>query len=378
MPANYPNSVASFPTRITGNAIPASDHNGPASEITAIETALLTGFDHIVQALGFQFETAATKVLASDTLTLSGESYVSVDTQGAAASDTLSTITAGAPTHGMSVADGFLLLLKPENASHVVTVTSSGNIVLASDMVFSALTDRLLLQYNGTNWIEICRSPNAIPGINTSTDGKPKFTNRAGTSGVVVDVNTDGTAKVYQRDGTTLGSFQSGTVSDSVGSMATLRSDIAAISSPYQLLYAQSGTSTDTSARVIDSYALASQLTVLDTLIVEITLSNSAGSVGQPFLYNSTDSVSLGGATGYNLGSTSADIWSVRITCAANNAKKVAAFHSFTTGGTAVTVGAQPVFTTNATGNWTLQLKQVSASAGTVSWSWRIYRLKGQ
>lgn len=243
MAASYPSSVASFPTRTTGNAIPAADHNGPASEITAIETALLEGADHIIQALGFQFEAATTKVLASDTLTINGESYVSVDTQGAAASDTLSTITAGAPTHGIAVADGFLLMLKPENASHVVTVTTGGNIVLASDMVFSAVTDRLLLQYNGTNWVEVCRAPVAtIEGIDTSVDGKPKFTNYAGTSGVVLDVNTDGTVKVYQRDGSTPGALQAGAVSDSIGSLATVRSGGLSVTSQaqYDLLYASS------------------------------------------------------------------------------------------------------------------------------------------
>ena len=65
-------------------------------------------------------------------------------------------------TPPVPLAAGQLLILNSEDAGRVVTVKNgSGNIVLAgSDFVMDSPDDRLMLIYDGTNWVELSRSDN--------------------------------------------------------------------------------------------------------------------------------------------------------------------------------------------------------------------------
>jgi hypothetical protein len=81
-----------------------------------------------------------------------------IDTEGAAASDDLDTIT---PTTGGGYV-GQVISLKGASSARVVTAKdNTGNLRLAGDFAFTATADRLLLEYDGANWIELSRSDNA-------------------------------------------------------------------------------------------------------------------------------------------------------------------------------------------------------------------------
>lgn len=93
-----------------------------------------------------------TATLATDTLALAVANmtrYVVVDTEGAAATDNLSTISGGS--------DGQMIYLMAANAARVITVKHNvGNIKLwsGSDAVLAA--DKVLkLFYNGSNWSDV-------------------------------------------------------------------------------------------------------------------------------------------------------------------------------------------------------------------------------
>lgn len=82
---------------------------------------------------------------------------VRIDTEGAAATDDLDTI---AVQDGGQI--GFTLVLGAASAARVVTVKDgTGNLRLAGDFVMNSTDDRLLLIFNGTNWVELSRSDNS-------------------------------------------------------------------------------------------------------------------------------------------------------------------------------------------------------------------------
>lgn len=99
--------------------------------------------------------------LRSHSVTLSGDAFTAiysqyaVDTEGAAAADNLSTITAST-----GVSTGFLMVITPANISRVVTVKhGTGNIRLgAGDYALDAAGKSILLYYDGSNWVEVSRS----------------------------------------------------------------------------------------------------------------------------------------------------------------------------------------------------------------------------
>lgn len=82
-------------------------------------------------------------------------SQYAVDTEGAAASDDLDTITAGT-----GVGAGTLLLVTPANVSHVVTAKdSTGNLKLGGgDYALDSAKKSLTLYYDGSNWVEVARA----------------------------------------------------------------------------------------------------------------------------------------------------------------------------------------------------------------------------
>lgn len=55
--------------------------------------------------------------------------------------------------------DGQILMLFPSDITKVVTVITTGNIKIYGDLALNQLYSSLTLRYNGTNWVEISRSP---------------------------------------------------------------------------------------------------------------------------------------------------------------------------------------------------------------------------
>lgn len=79
---------------------------------------------------------------------------LTVDTEGAAASDDLDTITGGK--------NGQLVLIRAtDSARSVVAKDATGNLALAGDMTLDNAEDTLtLMSVSGTSWVEVARSNN--------------------------------------------------------------------------------------------------------------------------------------------------------------------------------------------------------------------------
>lgn len=87
-------------------------------------------------------------------------SHHTIDTEADASSDDLDTITAS------SVSTGALLIIRAADAGRTVVVKhSTDNILMGDDADFTMddADKRLVLQYDGTNWVEIARSPGVSP-----------------------------------------------------------------------------------------------------------------------------------------------------------------------------------------------------------------------
>lgn len=150
--ASFPTAVKSFTTKASGDKVQAAHVNDLQDEVTAIEQDLVNGMSRV--RLG-----ASTLTIASDAVTAT-KSLHAVDTEGAAATDNLSTISAGS-----GVGSGHLLTLYAANAARVVTVKDSvGNITLAGgDFSLDSAKKSILLRYDGTNWVEVSRA--SLPGL---------------------------------------------------------------------------------------------------------------------------------------------------------------------------------------------------------------------
>lgn len=179
----YPTDVKTFPTRANGQTITPSFFNDPDDEITGIEQGLLEGCEHWLLSQGIRLSDAPDLTIASGAVTVT-MGYNLIDTEGGASTDDLATVTLGAPTNGVSLGEGTVVVLAPKNASHVVTCKDgTGNLSLNGDFVMRNADDRLVLLYDGTNWVEVSRSN--LSGVVVSWT--PTMT--CGTSGTIT-VNT--------------------------------------------------------------------------------------------------------------------------------------------------------------------------------------------
>ena len=82
------------------------------------------------------------------------DKFVSVDTEAAAATDDLDTITAA------NAYIGQIITLRSVSAARVVTAKDGTNLKLAGDFVMDATEDSLTLLWHGTFWQELARSNN--------------------------------------------------------------------------------------------------------------------------------------------------------------------------------------------------------------------------
>jgi hypothetical protein len=96
---------------------------------------------------------AESRSIAAGVIT-AGKSYVSVDTEGGAATDDLETVNGGA--------EGDVLMLKAaHDARTVVCKHGTGNLKLSgADFSLDGVQDRLTLLHDGTNWVELARANN--------------------------------------------------------------------------------------------------------------------------------------------------------------------------------------------------------------------------
>ncbi len=90
--------------------------------------------------------------IASGAITAT-RSYISVDTESTAATDDLDTINGGA--------EGDLLIIRAADDAHTVVLKDgTGNLKLAGDCALDSVHDRITLQHDGVNWVELSRSSN--------------------------------------------------------------------------------------------------------------------------------------------------------------------------------------------------------------------------
>lgn len=158
MSASFPSTIKTFTTFVNGDDIDASNQNEPNDEITAIETALIQGLSLNVKAPGFRFDDAASKTIASGAITITS-GYIEVDTEAAAATDDLDTITIGTMADGVAIGEGSIIVLQSASNARIVTAKDgTGNLLLAGNFIFTTTDARLTLLHNGTNWVELARS----------------------------------------------------------------------------------------------------------------------------------------------------------------------------------------------------------------------------
>lgn len=211
MSASYPASVEPFTPKADGpgNTVLADHINALQDAIAAIETALLTGglehnlfpessadartlgtsskFWGLAYLKAITLAAAGTLTIASGIVTAS-QGFHAVDTEGAAGTDDLDTITAGA-----GLVEGTIVILRAANVAHVVTAKDgTGNLLLNGDYALSATDRTLTLIYDGTNFRELARSG----GFVSSGTFAPTIGGSGGQSGQVYAVQVGKYVKV--------------------------------------------------------------------------------------------------------------------------------------------------------------------------------------
>ncbi len=86
-------------------------------------------------------------------ITLGSFNNISIATEGGASTDDLATITGGKY-------DGEIIIIRAASSSNSVVAVETGNLRLEGDFTMDNSQDRLMLVYDGVNWIELSRSNN--------------------------------------------------------------------------------------------------------------------------------------------------------------------------------------------------------------------------
>jgi hypothetical protein len=259
--------------------------------------------------------------------------------------------------------------------------------------------------------------------LGTGANGQIKFKYDS-THGVVLDSATDGVLKIFQRDGTTAGTLTAGTLNDSVGSLATVRSgglsvasqaagDILVASSSTQYsrlakgsalqylrvnsgatsleyasigvdrLYAASGTNTSGSAANLDTFTLPT-LDAKDKILIVWSLEAvTQNSVGPVQIYSVTDSLNMGSLISASQAPVSGTGYSGRAWMLPSKVdpKGIAVMSSnvrFSTGATENFSSGLQTMTTSI-----LSAPQIAfryggiIAGGTAHWAWSIYLYRG-
>lgn len=107
---------------------------------------------------GYGFAFGGAKEISSGEITVTNNAYFSIDTEASAATDDLDTINGGS-------FEGQIIYIRSANTDRTVVVKdTTGNIRLNNSTDFSMdnTQDRMVLMYDGVNWVEISRSNNGV------------------------------------------------------------------------------------------------------------------------------------------------------------------------------------------------------------------------
>lgn len=102
----------------------------------------------------FGFRSGGSRTIVSDTITVGSASFYGVLGEGSVA-DNLATINGG-------LYDGQMIIFRSVlSASPITFKDGTGNLRLVSDRVLSSSQDRITLQWDGLNWIELSYADNS-------------------------------------------------------------------------------------------------------------------------------------------------------------------------------------------------------------------------
>lgn len=100
----------------------------------------------------FQLDGRSELTIAAGVVTAT-RSWHTIDTEADAGTDDLDTINGG-------VIGNLLVIQSADDARDTTAKDATGNLALAGDFTFTGVSDRLMLQFDGVNWIELSRSDN--------------------------------------------------------------------------------------------------------------------------------------------------------------------------------------------------------------------------
>jgi hypothetical protein len=150
--------------------------------------------------------------------------------------------------------------------------------------------------------------------------------------------------------------------------------------SPMVLLKANSGTTTSAAAENVDTIAI-SGLTAKDTIKIVFSWASATQDTANPRFYQSTDGVNvLQQGTSTTVAAGTGVVGEAFVRQAQTAATTVHALLTAMTlnGATRDNANSQ-TYTQNWTGSWTLAIRHDGVTAGgTFSWSWAVYRVRGQ
>jgi len=111
-----------------------------------------TDIDGAMSVAGkFNFNPDTELTISGDSITVTQNVHI-VDTEGDAATDSVQTIVGGV--------EGMMLILSSASSDRDPTIVDGGNLLLSGDFAFSNVADRIVLIYDGTNWVQLSESDN--------------------------------------------------------------------------------------------------------------------------------------------------------------------------------------------------------------------------
>lgn len=309
--------------------------------------------------------------------------------------------------------------------SQVVKQTSAGGAFTVAQLAASDLSDGV----TGSGAIVLATSPTFTTSaispvfrgasatiINLSTNAQALFTNSAATAGFLIDLSTDSTAFFKTRanaDTATLKAnalTSTGNVSDSVGTMASLRSGAIGISgqttgdvitaasstqlgrvapgtsgnvltsngsawtsaapaggSLWTLIGTSSGTTNTSGAATNITTQAISGLTSKDILMIVVSYDDPGATLTT---YSTTDSTDLGNIGVNGLPGTGMQY--INVNGNSNTTYNVRRFYGSTTATAAVSMA------TAFTGSWTIALRSAGGGSSALHWQFWVYKLAGQ
>jgi hypothetical protein len=169
MSASYPGSAKTFTTKSTNDVIQASHINDLQDEVTAVETALLTGLAHLLLVTGFGAHSITATGTGPHQLTIrnssagtTNETALNLGNDSAATAGVLKVFASTFTSAGLELAEGLLLRATRSGGLNLVASDAAGRVRVYSggSTIRSQWTQAGLFDHNNAL---------SFSGINTPT-----------------------------------------------------------------------------------------------------------------------------------------------------------------------------------------------------------------